>query len=102
MLMMRRYRFERPKLGIMASGRGSNMMALLKAIRRGNLPAEITVVVSDKADAPVLDRARKNGIHAHSVSGMSPRVRDSVITEVMKRHQVDVVVLAGYNKLIKD
>ena len=100
--MMRRHRFERPKLGILASGRGSNMLALLKAIRRGNLPAEITVVVSDKADAPVLDAARKNGIHAHSVSGLNARIRDSVVSEVMKRHQVDVVVLAGYNKLIKE
>ena len=102
MLSMRRFRFERPKLGILASGRGSNMHALLKSIRRGNLPAEIVVVVSDKADAGALDIARKNGIHAQSVSGLNSRSRDGVITDIMKRHQVDVVVLAGYNKLVRE
>jgi formyltetrahydrofolate-dependent phosphoribosylglycinamide formyltransferase len=77
------------------------MRALLKAIRRGNLPAEITVVISDKADAPVLDIARKNNIHAHAVSAVSPTIRDSVISDILKQHQVDVVVLAGYLKLIR-
>lgn len=102
MLSMRRYRFERPKLGIMASGRGSNMHAILKAIRRGNLPAEIVVVVSDKPDAGVLDIARKNNIHGHSVSGINKHSRDGVIADIMKRHEADIVVLAGYNKLVRE
>lgn len=54
----------KPKLGILASGRGSNAEALMEHIEKGKLDAEIAVVLSDKPDAPVLEKARKHNLKA--------------------------------------
>lgn len=93
-------KFNRPRLGILVSGRGSNMLAILKAIERGDLPAKIVVVVSDRAGARALDLAQDNGIPSFSVADETPENRDQKILEIFKEHQVDIVIQAGYLKLI--
>ena len=95
-------KFTHPCLGILVSGRGSNMQAIMDAIRLGDLPAEIVVVVSDKIDAKALDRAKQNKIPAFNVASEFKETRDRKILELFKKYKVDVVVLAGYNKLIKE
>ena len=58
-------------LGVLASGRGSNLQAIVDAIAAGRCPARVAVVVSDRADAPALARARRAGVEALHVD---PRV----------------------------
>jgi phosphoribosylglycinamide formyltransferase-1 len=94
-------KFDCPGLGILVSGRGSNMQAIMNAIARGDLPAKVVAVVSDKADAVALEIAAKNNIPNYSLAQETISTRDQKIQEIFKRHKVDVVVLAGYNKLIR-
>jgi phosphoribosylglycinamide formyltransferase 1 len=95
-------KFTRPNIGVLASGGGTNMQAILDAIERGELPAHICVVVSDKKDAGALQRASDNSIPNYTVADENRNLRDTKILEIFKRHEVDVVVLAGYNKLVRD
>ncbi len=78
------------------SGRGSNLVALLKALKNSDL-AQVVLVLSNRADAPALDRARESGVAAEVLNDH----RDG--SEWLRRlseHQVDLVVLAGYLKLV--
>lgn len=84
------------RLAVCVSGRGSNLVALLEALT-GSAEAEVVLVLSNKADAPALDRARERGIPA----GAFENFRDAAEwLERLARHHVDLVVLAGYLKLV--
>lgn len=84
------------RLAVCVSGRGSNLVALLEALA-GSAEAEVVLVLSNKADAPALDRARERGIPAEAFGNF----RDAAEwLERLARHQVDLVVLAGYLKLV--
>lgn len=84
------------KLAVCGSGRGSNLVALLEALR-GSGEAEVALVLSNRPDAPALDRAREWGVPAESLNSY----RDgSEWLERLRQHQVDLVVLAGYLKLV--
>ncbi len=84
------------RLAVCVSGRGSNLVALLQALA-GSAEAEVVLVLSNKADAPALDRARERGIPAEAFGNF----RDAAEwLERLARHQVDLVVLAGYLKLV--
>lgn len=91
------------KLGILISGRGSNMLALADAIADGRIPgAEIAVVISDHADAPGLERARERGIEAIAVE-RTGRKREEHEREIIARlteRSIDLVCLAGYMRLL--
>lgn len=90
-------------LGVLASGRGSNLQALIDAISTGALSARIGVVVSNKADAPVLVRAKKHGIptfFSDPKVASSREAYDGILCEALKQHQVELVVLAGYMRLL--
>ncbi len=85
------------RLAVCVSGRGSNLKALVEALRRSGGEAEVVVVLSDRADAPALEVARTAGIPAETFSDY----RDP--SEWLRRlaeHRVDLVVLAGYLKLV--
>lgn len=91
------------RLALMASGRGSNFLAILEAIRRGELNATIEVVISDQAGAMALERAEAAGIAAVFID---PRhfpdragYERAVIGELKPRN-IDLVVLAGYMRLV--
>jgi phosphoribosylglycinamide formyltransferase 1 len=93
------------RLAVLASGRGSNLLAILEAIARRELDAELVGVFSDKADAPALERARDAGIEAHSVSprAFASRVEfDEHLFSLVDAVQPDLIVCAGYMRLISD
>lgn len=94
---------KRLKLAVLASGRGSNFVAIDEAIRAEKLNADICLLVSDKADAPALNKARDTGINALHINPREYSSRDEYETEivrVLKAHAIDIVVLAGYMRLV--
>jgi phosphoribosylglycinamide formyltransferase-1 len=91
------------RLGILLSGRGSNFLAIADAIANGNVPdAEIAVVISNKADAPGLDAARTRGLNAVAIEarGRKRAEHDAEIIACLREHDVDLVCLAGYMRLL--
>ncbi|MDF9406805.1 MAG: Phosphoribosylglycinamide formyltransferase [Pelotomaculum sp. PtaB.Bin013] len=87
------------RLGVLASGRGSNLQAIMDAAAAGKIGAEVAVVISDHSDAYALERARQRGIPAEFVNPKSfgsKEKYEEVIVELLKRHGVELVCLAGY------
>ena len=84
------------KLAVCGSGRGSNLVALLQALR-GSDQARVALVLSNRPDAPILDRAREWSVPAEALVRHSD---GSEWLERLRQHQVDLVVLAGYLKLV--
>ena len=93
----------RIRLGVLASGRGSNLQAIIAAIEKGTLDAVVAVVISNKMEAPALERARKHGAPAVF---LDPKVApgredyDRNILEQLRVYNVALVVLAGYMKIV--
>ena len=91
------------RLGILISGRGSNMLAIGEAIGAGRLDATIAVVVSSRPGAPGLERAAAAGIPTAVVAPRDHASReacDRAIVAVLRAHDVELVCLAGYMRLI--
>ena len=91
------------KLGILLSGRGSNFLAIAESIRAGLLKnAEIAVVISNIADAPGIARAHDLGLPSQVlISKGRPRAdHDADVIATLRSHQVDLVCLAGYMRLL--
>ena len=84
------------RIAICASGRGSNLVALLDALR-GETAAEPVLVLSNRADAPALDRARERGIAAEALDSWKS---GEEWLERLQVHRVDLIVLAGFLKLV--
>jgi phosphoribosylglycinamide formyltransferase-1 len=92
------------KLGVLVSGRGSNLQAIIDNIEQGQLSARIEVVISDQADAYALERARDHniaGVHvsAKGYKGKRDEYDALLVKELQKRH-VDLVCLAGFMRII--
>ena len=93
----------RPRIGVLISGRGSNLQAIVDAIATGRLDATIAIVVSNRADAQGLQRARKAGIEATWASPRDYADRDAydrAIAELLQARGVALVCLAGYMRLV--
>jgi phosphoribosylglycinamide formyltransferase-1 len=90
------------RLGVLISGRGSNLQALIDAGRAGRLGGEIAVVVSNVESAAGLDRARRAGIPTafRDHRGRHREEFDREIAGILSHHQVDLVCLAGYMRLL--
>jgi len=91
------------KIGILISGRGSNMVALVDAVQSGEIPAsEIAVVISDKADAAGLGKARERWVETVVVErrGRSRVEHDAEIISELTKRGVELVCLAGYMRLL--
>ena len=92
------------KLGVLASGRGSNLQAIIDNIERGSLSAEIAVVISDQAEAFSLERARKHGLPAIHVSAGGYKGKreeyDALLVRELRKFNVEFVVLAGFMRII--
>jgi len=91
------------RLGILLSGRGSNFLAIAQSIREGRLPnAEVAIVIANVADAPGLAAARELGLPtALFVSqGRKRAEHDADVAECLRQHDVDLVILAGYMRLL--
>ncbi|HLC21514.1 MAG TPA: phosphoribosylglycinamide formyltransferase [Candidatus Methylomirabilis sp.] len=93
----------RLRLGVLVSGRGSNLQAIIDASEAGRIDAVVAIVIGDVADAFALDRARAHGIEAAFVN---PRLFDSRegfeagIIDLMRKRDVDLVCLAGFMRLL--
>jgi phosphoribosylglycinamide formyltransferase-1 len=91
------------RLGVLISGGGTNLQAIIDTAARGALDAEVAVVISSDAGAYGLERARKAGIPAVAIeraSYSSARESDRAIREALKAHHVGLVVMAGYMRLL--
>lgn len=92
------------KVGVMASGGGTNLQSIIDACQSGKFPAEVVVVISDKADAFALERARRYNIAAvHIPVGKTGTAAweqaDVAQVEVLHEHGVQLVCLAGYMRI---
>ncbi len=91
------------KLGILCSGRGSNLASIIEAIERGEIPAEIAVVIADKRDAYALERARAKGIPAVAVVYRDYAGRadfERAMLDELQAHGVTLVILAGFMRIL--
>lgn len=91
------------KVGVLISGNGSNLQALIDACKAPDYPARITVVISNKADAYGLHRASIAGIATHMVNHKEYKDRegfDRAVNELLLRHHVKIVCLAGFMRLL--
>ena len=91
---------------MLGSGNGSNCEAILQACDRGQIPGRVAVVVSDLADAFILERARKRGIPAHFVgpsrfkTKLEPELETQMVS-ILRAAGVELVALAGYMRVVK-
>jgi phosphoribosylglycinamide formyltransferase-1 len=92
------------KLGVLVSGRGSNLQAIIDNIEKGLLPAEIVIVISDQPDAYSLERARKHNIPAIHISAKEYRGKrdeyDALLVTELQKNNVELVCLAGFMRII--
>ncbi len=90
------------RLGILLSGRGSNFEAIADNVARGAIGAEIAIVISNRAEAPGLEAARRRGLPVVSLpsKGLDRTVYDSMLAAELNRYAVDLVCLAGYMRLL--
>ena len=95
------------RVAVLASGRGSNLQAIIDAIEAGQVQAQIVAVISNKKDAVALDRARKHGLQELFVDPKpfagqpdSREAYDRVLLEVLQQQHVELVLLAGYMKIV--
>ncbi|MBI4417547.1 MAG: phosphoribosylglycinamide formyltransferase [Ignavibacteriales bacterium] len=90
-------------LAVFASGRGSNLGAILEAIRKGDLPARLSVVISNNASAGALELARSNHIPAVRIRQQeypSEEAFSEALISLLAQHEVDFIALAGYMRMI--
>jgi phosphoribosylglycinamide formyltransferase-1 len=91
------------RLGVLVSGRGSNLQSIIDAIAAGRLEATIAVVISNRADAAALGRARAAGIEARCMAPREYGSRDDydrALAEALREYQVELVCLAGFMRLV--
>ena len=93
------------RFAVLASGGGSNLQALLDRIASADLPAKLAFAASNNSQAPALERARKVGAPAHHVSAKtegSEEAATAKLIQLIDRHPVDLLVLAGYMKKVPE
>jgi len=91
------------RIGVLLSGRGSNFEALAESIASNRIPnAEIAILISNREGAPGLDRAKSRGIATRAIpsKGLEREAYDRQVVAVLNEHQVDLVCLAGYMRLL--
>jgi len=91
------------RIGVLASGRGSNFQALVEAARAGRIPAIVAVLVSDRAAAPALDIARAHGIEALFIDPKqypNREAHEKAIIAALEERKVGLVCQAGYMRIL--
>ena len=95
------------RIVVLASGRGSNLQAVIDAIEAGQVQARIVAVISNKKEAPALDRARKHGLKDLFVDPKpfvgrpdSREAYDHALLDSLRQHNVELILLAGYMKIV--
>lgn len=90
-------------IGVLVSGNGSNLQAIIDRIEDGTLPARIACVISNKADAYALERAKRHGIPTYFLDHRAHAGResyDAALAELLRSHGVRLVVLAGFMRIV--
>jgi phosphoribosylglycinamide formyltransferase-1 len=100
------FALSRIRIGVLASGRGSNLQAIIDSVKEGRLDAEVAVVVSDVEDAYALDRARSAGIEARYIDPARKGARLSKeserrVIDVLDEFRVDLIALAGFMRILR-
>jgi phosphoribosylglycinamide formyltransferase-1 len=94
----------RKKVAILISGRGSNMAALIEAAKDNDYPAEIVLVVSNRADAPGIAYARQAGVAVtivdHNDYGKDREAFERALSAVLESSRIDIICLAGFMRLL--
>jgi phosphoribosylglycinamide formyltransferase 1 len=100
-------RTEALRIAVLASGRGSNLQSIIDAIEAGKVQAKIVAVISNKKEALALERARRHGLSAHFIDPKpyagrpdSREAYDRELLDVLQQHNVELVLLAGYMKIV--
>jgi phosphoribosylglycinamide formyltransferase-1 len=93
-------------IGVLGSGKGSNFVAIADACRAGTVPAEVVLVLSDVAEAGILERARERGVPARFVPPGKFRTKldeeaERAYVEALRGAEVDLVALAGFMRVLK-
>jgi phosphoribosylglycinamide formyltransferase-1 len=90
------------RLGILLSGRGSNFEAIADSVASGRIAAEIAIVISNREQARGLETARQRGIPAICIpsKGMDRIAYDQLLIEELRKHDVDLICLAGFMRLL--
>ncbi len=91
------------KIGVLVSGRGTNLQSILDQIQSGAIPAEIALILSNKKDAQALERGRKAGIQSKFVNPKdyaNKAAYDTDLVKLLKAEGVDLICLAGYMKIL--
>ena len=95
------------RLGILASGRGSNLQAIINAVEAGSLHARIALVLSNKREAQALERARRHGLPEVFLDPApfagrpdSREAYDHAVLDALQKHDVELVLLAGYMRIV--
>ena len=91
------------RLGLLVSGGGTNLQAILDACGQGQIDASVEVVISDKPEAYALTRAREAGLRTVVLEKKNFRTReefDAGLVKILKEHRVDLVCLAGFMRLL--
>ncbi len=91
---------KRRKFIVFASGSGTTLQAIIDAIRDGTIEAQINLVVSDHQDAYALERAKKAGIETYVIKAKKTNEIDEELSKVLDGYDVDLIVLAGYLRMI--
>ncbi len=93
-------------MGVLGSGKGSNFVAIANACATGAIPAEVVIVLSDVADAGILERARERKISAHHIAPGGFRTKldeaaEQTYINSLQTARVDLVLLAGFMRILK-
>ena len=94
---------DRKRIGVLISGRGSNMEALIDASRAPDYPAEIALVISNRPDAGGLDTAHRNGIKSIAIDHRDFETRetfDAAVNNALKVQNIDIVACAGFMRIM--
>ena len=94
------------RIGVLGSGNGSNCEAILQACESGKIPGRVAVVLSDVADTPILERARKRGVVAQFIGPSRFKTKleselEERAVELLRDADVQLVALAGYMRVVK-
>lgn len=90
------------RLGILGSTRGTNLLAIIESIQQKTLSATIEIVISNKADAQILERAQSYGLQTQFIDpkGLTREQYDQQVSILLQEHAIDLVVLIGYMRIL--
>ncbi|GAB6137188.1 phosphoribosylglycinamide formyltransferase [Halanaerobaculum tunisiense] len=91
------------KVGVLASGRGTNLQSIINGIEAGEVPAEIKIVISDREEAKALERAARYGIDAVYVNPQqydTTKDFEQALLDILEEQEIELVAMAGFMRLL--